>query len=380
MNAARRGPPPSSWALAVLYIGANVPFVFKYVSRAGASGAAASFAYVVVAAALWFLAPAVARGIARRDPRGRAYWAMAVLSALALAAIMSRFDPAGIRVTRAPAIEAWLDRLLSGQFPYAADARPSSFPAWFLMALPFRLAGDVGWIQIAGFLGFAALCRDPARADASRAWAAMALLLASPLFLYEVATRSELFANTTLAVAVLAALEPPRTGWGGRIVAGLAAGIALSTRGIVGLAYAVFFPWRFRHEWRVGAVTALAAAVAFSATLLPFVLWDAPRFLRDGPFAIQLSYAPAWLVAALGGAGVVLGATSPSARRTWFAIAALLYAAIASVFLYSVVTEGWTNVLVGDGFDISYFAFGQTVLLFWLARFATASPSADRSC
>jgi hypothetical protein len=365
-------------ALAALYVGANVPFAFKYASRAGADGAIAAWVYAALALALWWGAPAVARATSRRDRRGRLYAGLAVAAAAALAVMMLRFDPGAIRVTRAPAIEQWLDRLLAGEFPYADDARPSSFPVWFLIALPFRLAGDVGWMQIAAFLAFAALCRRLAGLDPARAWTAMALLAASPLFLFEVATRSDLFANTTFVIAILLALEPDPSRPAARWLAPVAAGIALSTRGIFALALAVLLPWRHRSRPAAGVAPAAIVAATFAATLVPFLLWDAGRFLGDGPLAIQLSYAPRWLVAALGVAGVALGATAPTARRAWLAVALLLYAAIACVFVYSVAAEGWRTVLLGDTFDISYFAFGQTALLAWLAQYEIG-PDRGRS-
>ena len=162
-----------------------------------------------------------------------------------------------------------------------------------------------------------------------------------------------------------------------RNAAAIAAGVALSSRGIVGLVYAVFYPGAFAASPRRASPRPSSPPPRSPRPCSHFLIWDAPRFLRQGPFAIQLSYAPPWLVGGLGVAGVVLGATSPSARRTWLAIASLLYAAIASVFVYSIVTEGWTTVLLGDTFDISYFAFGQTVLLFCVARFLV-SPTAGR--
>jgi hypothetical protein len=357
--------------LAALYLGVNAPFVYKYVQRSGHDGLAACLAYAVFAIVLVGWGPVLSATLARRT-RAAGFWILVAIAAAALLAIQSRFDPAAIRVTRAPAIEEWLSRLLSGRFPYASSTHPSSFPAWFLIAWPFRALGDVGWIQVAAFVAFAALCRSGSRDAPDRAWTAIALLLASPLFLYEVATRSELFANTTLVLAALLLVERARS-LPGRIAAGVVTGIALSTRGIAGLVCAVLFPWIFRRRPGEGVVAGLIALATFAATLLPFVLWDPARFRSDGPFAIQSSYAPGWLLAALLATGVVVGARAASARAAWWSVALLLFAAVGSVFVYSIVTEGWNAVLLDDRFDISYFAFGQTAMLYAVARFGVES-------
>src|SRR5206468_3426717 len=108
--------------------------------------------------------------------------------------------------------------------------------------------------------------------------------------------------------------------------------------------------------------------LAFGATWLPFAIWDPERFARYGPFAIQASYAPwPWLVAC-GVLTVILGLRSRSAEAAYGSVALVLFGLISALFLRAVFEHGWTNVLLHDRFDISYFAFAQTFLLYGLAR------------
>jgi hypothetical protein len=364
--------PGARFALAALYVAVNVPFAFKYPQRAGGHGWLAATLYVAFAAALWLAGPRLARACARRDRSGRGFAAAAVLAGIALTLVMTRVDPESLRVTRYAAIHEWLGHLLHGRFPYASAVLPSSFPVLFLIALPFHALGDLGLLQIAAFGAFAWACRRAARAHPETAWFALGSLLAAPLFLYEVVTRSELFSNMTLVLVFLAGIEgearPAAAPW-----RGIAAGLLLSTRGIVGLAYAVFLPWRFRDDRRTGVVVAVWCVIAFVATLVPFILWDAHRFVRYGPFAIQLSYIPKPLLAGAFATAVAWGGLARSARQAWLGIVWILFGVIAALFIGSVALQGWTYVLVQDDFDISYFAFAHTFLIWVVARFGAAA-------
>jgi hypothetical protein len=358
------------FALAVLYISVNLPFAFKYPQRAGGYGLLAAVLYVAFAAALWLAGPRLARACARRDRSGWGFAAVTACVAITLALVMTRFDPEALRVTRYPAIREWLDHLLHGRFPYASAVLPSSFPVLFLIALPFHAIGEAGFLQIAAFVAFAWACHRAARSHPETAWFALGLLLAAPLFLYEIVTRSELFSNMTLVLLLLSWLEgttrPAATPW-----RGIAAGLLLSTRGIVGLAYAVFLPWRFREERRSGIVMAAWCLATFVATLVPFILWDAQRFARFGPFAIQLSYIPKPLLAGVFAAAIAWGSLARSVLQVWLGIVWILFGVIAALFGWSVALQGWTYVLVQENFDISYFAFAHTFLIWVVARFSS---------
>ena len=354
-------------AALVLYGAANVPFVYKYGARAGLPGWSLVLAYGGVVAALGVLAPRLARRLAARSDSGRLYAACVLIATASLAVVMSGFDPDAIRVTRAPAIHAWLERALRGEFPYASAVMPSAFPILFALALPFDRLGDVGWLQIAALPPFAALCWRASGALRHRAWMALGLLVAAPLFVYEVVTRSELFSNMTLLIAVLALLERRRLPLGALGV-GILAGLVQSTRGIVGLGYVLFGCWRFRREPRLGLVLAATAAITFVATLVPFALWDPDRFARFGPFAIQTSYIPSWLIVAFAVVAAFLGWTARAAEQAYARIAMVMFAVVGVLFAQAVRDLGWSHLLLDDHFDISYFAFGHTTLLYGIAR------------
>jgi hypothetical protein len=350
------------------YVLLNLPFLAKYPVRAGLGLGVAIGGYLVAVVIAWTVSRRLKSRVTSLRLSPWATLAAAVVVAAGLTVVMRRFDPEAIHVTRYAALDQWIARLFAGEFPYASTAAPSSFPFMFVWAMPWYLLGDLGLLQIVSWIAFAALCAWSARDDQARAVGALAALLGSPLFLYEVVTRSELFSNMVLVLAVVLALERVRRG---RDLVGVAvaAGLALSTRGIVALVGAVALPFRFRREPLRGLAFAAIAGVVFAATLAPFVLWDRDAFLRHGPFSIQLSYAPRGLVAAAFALALALGWRARGPRDVVLGTALALAMPVAAVFLWSVATEGWRRVLLGDDFDISYFAFAHTFLIYAAARF-----------
>lgn len=363
-----------------LYAFINLLFVLKYSARVGIDGGVAGASYLAAVALLAWARRRVAAWAFARRLSAPAYWAAVTLVALTLLALMRQFDPAAIRVTRYVAIHDWLTQLLHGDFPYASTVNPSAFPFLFACALPFYLAGDLGLLQIAAFFGFAWVCLRASRGSRPLALGSVLLLAVSPLFLFEVVVRSELTTNMILVLLLLSRVElltgdevGGRAGASGpgahpRGLEAVAAGLLLSTRGIVVLVYALAFTAVFRRRLAAGAGFALIAVLAFAATLVPFLWWDAGRFMSSGPFAIQLSYLPLPLVLAALAIAVAIGARTGTWRDLHRWVALLLFAVVAAPFSFAVVTLGWQRVLGGDRFDISYFAFAHAFAIGALAR------------
>ena len=373
-SAPQRGP------VLFLYAFINLLFVLKYSARVGIDGRVAGASYLAAVALLVWARRRVPTWTVARRLSTPAYWTAVTLVAVALLALMRQFDPAAIRVTRYVAIHDWLTQLLRGDFPYASTVNPSAFPFLFACALPFYLAGDLGLLQIATLFGFAWVCLRAARGSAPLALGSVLLLALSPLFLFEVVVRSELTSNMTLVLLLLSRVEL-RSGdeVGGRAgvseprahpgaLEAVAAGLLLSTRGIVALVYALAFTTVFRRRVAAGAGFALIAVLVFAATLLPFLVWDAGRFVASGPFAIQLSYLPLPLVLAALAVAVAIGWRTGNWRDLHRRVAVLLFAVVAAPFAYFVVTLGWQRVLGGNRFDISYFAFAHAFAIGALAR------------
>ncbi len=282
-------------------------------------------------------------------------------SAIVLYLLMKQIDPITIEVGRYPALNEWIERFLDGDFPYRASSRPSGLPFLFLLAIPFYYAGEIGLLHILSFLIFSTvLVRRVAGRRHVEEIHRIVILISSPIFLYELIARSDLFTNMILVLLFIIALEATARGDIGPFrlgLLGVAGGFILATRIIVVLIYLLVLADDFSKRGMKSLWLVLGNIIGFAGITLPFLFWDSRYFLMQGPFSIQVSYmslAPALPVLLL---ALIFSLRPMSGSKVIPRSAILLFAAILLPFLQSLYFLGWDRVIFHDGFDISYFAF-----------------------
>lgn len=343
-------------SLCVLYVLTNALFVVKYSARVTALSVPLTILFVAVELFLlaFLFGDFPSKWFGKLTPRR--YAVAMTLVALALAALVIAIPQGANRVARYDAIHIWIGRLLHGEFPYNTTSYPSGFPILFVISFPFYLLGDIGMMQIAAFIAFAWLLFKRYGSDGGAR--RLLLLLLSPAFLYEVVVRSELFSNMIVVLLVLWMIEQSMKAKPSTVVLGLLAGLALSTRAIAGIAYAVMFPYFFRSQIAFGVRVALIAAVVFAATLVPFAVWDWNAFVTSGPLFVQSINAPAWLLVVAVSAAVIAGFRVRTIQRALAACAFVMSGIVAAVFIPQIIESGWHDAAIADhAFDIGYFCF-----------------------
>lgn len=337
--------------------GVGAVFVFKYGAEVMplAGAAALGFAGLYVAA-VW----AARRGEDVGTPRLlRSLEGLLLLGALALALLA----PLETDVVRLPALAVWLERVANGAFPYASPIRPSGFPGLFLLAAPFWATGLLRLLPVVGLVVFLAVLRRSAPAGQLAALVGLALL---PSFYYEVVVHSELFLNSALALGSLVVFEwARRRGTRALLLAAVLAGLLLSTRLYVGVAYAIYGAYAFRSDWARGAAFAGVALGVWVATWAPFVVWDPAGFAVFGPFAVQGLYLPRWLTAGSVPAALALGWYAPTlrsvvARTGWLLLGLVVWAGVTTV-------DRSAPLALFLGFDVAYLVLPTPFLLAALA-------------
>ena len=376
--------------LLVLYVFTNALFVWKYapeyVSRPGLALAVYVAGIIIV---LWALFKSESITDKFRVS-GAGYFTFVCISAILLDILMLQFDPARIAVGRYPAINEWLGRLFNGEFPYSgmSGANPSGFPFLYVLFMPFYFLGDPGLMQIACYIIFASVLYDWHERKGGDALSSLVLLLVSPAFLYEVVVRSELFSNMVVIILYLhllgkiqwqesraqapsTAALPTGRGTVRNSICGLIGGFLLSTRGIVLPIYLVYFAYMFKKGHLKSPIFYIMVAAGFVATFLPFIIWDAGRFLMSGPFGIQVSYIPPWLVGLAIVLSIVYGLRASSLNRVYGTISLILFGVILVPFVIAVASLGFAGAVRGDRFDISYFCFVLPFVILAFTRKAT---------
>ncbi|RMH70748.1 MAG: hypothetical protein D6675_08415 [Gemmatimonadetes bacterium] len=295
----------------------------------------------------------------------RRYQMALLLLLIGLGVLVMSIIPIKTQVGRAIAIQEWLENLFQGQFPYRAESLPSGFPVLFLIAAPFYLLGDIGYLEVIGialFVILVGLYSQPAD-RLLRLW----VLFSLPTTYYELLTRSELFTNMVLVITFIFAAEMwlnPEKIDRYFILLAILAGLLLSTRLIVAEVLAIYGIYTFRDQLRHGFLFAGIMSATFALTLLPFVLWDADYFVCHGPFQRQGQYLPTlWMIDFL----ILSLLTSwhiRSIRAVFFTSGIFLMGIVSAGFIRAVMLVGLQNTLFANDFDIAYFIFCVPFFIF----------------
>lgn len=283
------------------------------------------------------------------------------------AMVIVTITPDASRVSRYSAIIEWIKRLLAGQFPWGNQTQfnPSGLPMLFIMALPFYYLGNIGYLEVIGVaLFFVSLFQFYPRSHSR--WLPIFSLILLPPFYYELLIRSELFFNTILIISIIALSERyldtnKLSSW--FFVLAMLFGFGLSTRTIMGLVYAGYYAYKFRdHIWQ-GISFSGITLIFFGLTLLPFMTWNAPVFLREGPFSVQMGYLPTGITVVFISIATIIGWQITDIKIALFHSGLLLFSIVAIAFYLSVIHLGVIKAILEDGFDITYFIFCIPFLL-----------------
>lgn len=288
-------------------------------------------------------------------------------------------NPLALQVDRWSALHNFLSAGFHGRYPYQAMSHLghpiSGFPGLFLLALPFYALGDVGLLQFAALVGFAALLRVKFRNVGTPVFL-LGLLIGFPVFEYELFVRSDLFANM-LIVAWLFHLSrlsspgfrPLRLGTEKLLMWAAVWGLALSTRGVVLIPLLlVVFPLLRGRGLKVSLAFGAVLSGVFLATFLPFYLWNPGLFWQHNPFDVQSGYISGWALAIVVAACCFLGYRHREKPRLFLHAGVLLYATVLGCWILKSLQVGWGEALWGNGFDISYFSLSLPFLLISLGE------------
>lgn len=343
-------------------------FAWKYASHIGLGPFLPVTAYLLGFLALAWLIGKSPRRFFRRP--------MAWVGAYILVAVppFLHHDPLSLRVDRWSALKNFIDACLRGEFPYAKLSHLghpiSGFPMLFLLALPFYSLGDVGWMQFAALIAFAALAQRIGRRP-EVASVAVLLLFAQPGFHYEVFARSDLFANMTVAAWCLYGSHGSKEKQSkGRLAAEACLwGALLATRGIVGIPFllragSVLRVHGLARTFAFGLIAGLVAV----ATFLPFYLWDPIAFRAHNPLSVQAGYAPLAYLLPAAGAAFFLGHADPGGKRKFRNAGLLIVSLVTACFLRAAIGQGWGTAVYASGFDLTYFTLSMPFLILALAE------------
>lgn len=351
----------------------NVLFIVKYVSRTQVSPWVCCIAYLGMLALAFLGLSKIARFI--KPVRLNIFTICSVVIAAGVFVVVIRhIDPLSIKVDRWSAIHNFLSTLFAGQYPYLAKTHlgqyASPLPIMHLLAFPFYLLGDVGYLQVSVFL-FTFLTVFITQIPAHRRAAFLLLLLLSPAFLWEVAARSDLFSNMLIFCDVLLLYDyfyTARTK-GNPYVGGILSGMVLMTRVIIIIPLLLYFFKPFLTSDRKSkGIFLLAVSCTVVIVLLPFYVWDPDLFVKYNPLILQGNKSPAIMQFTAIVCAVILAIRMGSLKNTFFYSGLIIFILMAATFLHTASLEGINASIFETKFDITYFSTALPFCFFYVLK------------
>lgn len=352
-------------ALLVLLL-INALFVYKYSIEFGQSSGLFALLYFFIFLFIYLLF----KKIQSRLFFKLGFFAMLVLAFVSMFLLLHFVDPYSVNPDRWSAIYFFNEKLLSGEFPYAAQTHMgqsvSGMPFLFLMVLPFQLVGDVGYFQlfVYGLLAFSIWFYF-------REWKirfiVLFYLLASPFYWWEIYVRSDLSSNLFLFVLFVLFIDwccntEKEKNW---FFIAIAVGLFASTRGVLLLPFIVYFFNYFRNKRLKSIVKfGVVSLIVLVLTVLPFFFWDSKTMIENNPLILQTNKSP-WIFMLMAIAlSIFLGFKRKDFATFCFYSGCCILALVLANFVRSWVEWGWEIMIFKDKIDISYLSMCLPFFLF----------------
>jgi hypothetical protein len=279
-----------------------------------------------------------------------------------------------LNVDRWSVISSFWDAIFNHQYPYFAKSHmgnpPGPMPIYFLMALPFHLIGEIGWMPLMAII---LVCLNKRMFNFSyKGCFFMALfLLSSPFFLWETFARSTVLLNSTLVFLVFKSIyDKLLAGKLNLYLEAILFGLVLSTRFVFVIPFLVLFIYALKHRFisfnlllKYGIISMLT----FALTFLPLLIFYPNDFWQMNPFLVQSGFLmPSYYTYLIMLTSVVLAWFLPKNSSIIFYSGLILFFTIIIYLVYHIFKNGFHEAYFGSSADISYFIFSVPFLLYFL--------------
>lgn len=357
------------------YIAINLLFITKYASRiSDVLAIVACLVYSIVAFAAF-------AQIERKDifQNKKGLLVSSLVAIALLIALQSSINPYELKIDRWSAIHHFIQSLFQGSYPYGAETHlhgyGSPFPVWQIIHVPFYLLGNVGLSFSVATLLF--IHSAYLQWGSKGGYLSLLLLIASPAYLYEVVTRSDMMTNFLLVGSVVNYLVYFKITLKSHLIAiAILCGLTASTRltAILPL-FMLYFQEFTQVSWQRKISFLLIVAITFAVTFLPFWIWDANTLLYSdhGPFALQTSQIRDFDLIVFLVISVWLACKWKAKYVKLYAYTAVLLGfMVAYTFIFNMATRGDWSRLFSSTYDITYF---NMALVFVIATLSALTAS-----
>jgi len=349
----------------IIFLFINFLFSYKYGSRFCDYALQLSFVYILVL----ILLPFAINKVPKRFFSWKITSALLLVVSIFFVISFLLIDVEKLRVDRWLMINTFLDNLLNGRYPYISKPDvnvPGPFPFYYILAFPFYIIGEIGYMSLIGVLGFIYLFIKIDKSSNRNALFVMILLLFSTSFYWEMFVRSTIIVNMVVLLWYLFFLEKmDKVNLRKLIGMGIIGGLVLSTRSLIALPILIYFIYAYlrRREYKRFLVLSISVLFTFILTFLPLYIWDPVLFKEYNPILLQSNFMPVIILPWIFVISIILGLFCKNINNVFFYSGLVLFASVLISMGINVNEYGFNKSLFASYFDISYFNFSIPLLI-----------------
>jgi len=301
-------------------------------------------------------------------------WAFILTLTLVSIVLFYKIDVNTLRVDRWSVITSFWDNYFKNDYVYYAISHMGSYPGpmpfYFILALPFYLISELGFLTIIGIILFYNILKKEIKSE-SKLFIGLLIIISSVFIFWEIVCRSNLFFNGVLILYVVKRFLDTKTFNRNEIlITSCLIGLTLSTRNV----FAIPFIIAFCYSLRIKSISikqiisiGIISATIFVLTFLPFVWNHFDDFTQMNPFLIQSSFLmpfeftiPFIIMAFL------ISFLCKTKNDVYYYSGITLFSTIVGYYLYYFSIVGFEKTFFGSRADISYFILSTPFLIYYL--------------
>ena len=303
-------------------------------------------------------------------------WYLFLLGVTAFSALIFQIIPVEtIKVDRWEMIQIFWDAVHAGVYPYAvhspAGNYPGPMPVYFLIAYPFYLLQEIGWLGvIAVWLTFLFIKKQ--HLEQKQQTFMFLFIMLSVTIYYEIVTRSTILLNSMVFIFYYVGLKNLHKYSTLKFYGyALLGGIIFSTRNVFAIPM-VLWGVSVLLSQRIKFMKLLKWCICFCssffATFIPFLIsyssqfWQYNPFITQGSALLPFSYILLFVMLAF-----LLPLLCKKEVDVFFLSVILFFAVVTTHVIYSICNVG-INAFLFSGADISYYIFCIPFILELLTR------------
>jgi hypothetical protein len=291
--------------------------------------------------------------------------------------VFKSIAPESLNVDRWSVISSFWESAFNHEYPYSANShmgnQPGPMPVYFILALPFYLLGEIGYMPLFALFLFLFLSEKIKISATMRLWSSL-FLMGSAYFLWEIACRSTIFFNSAIILGCIVWFNSidKQENRKSLYFWALVVGLSLSTRTVYVIPVIISSIAALRKK-ELGIkqmiFAALIATIVFCITFSPFLIAFPREFFVVNPFITQSSYLMPFVLSL---SFIVLAAGASflckCSNDVYFYSGLVLFLTILGYFIYHILKGGFSSAFYGSVSDISYFILCAPFLQYYILK------------